>query len=234
MPENNETWRRGAMYTINEAARYADVSTTTVRRWLSGYDRPSGSHAPPVFGDNLNQAFVSFLQLIEICVAARFRHGGTKLEIVSKAHAGAKAKYGIEFPFADLQLEPIGGHIVHVIRYLKSHPSVDSPGLFTLPGFMEALDEQDVLPQSVLAMIEQIEYEGKLAARWYPLGKDNKVVIDPRFASGSPSIKGRGIPIEHIRERIKAQQSIGFICRDLMLSRAQVEDALRYCVQVAA
>lgn len=231
MTEQNETWRRGAMYTIREAARYADVSTATVRRWLSGYDRPSGTHADSVFGIETTKPFVSFLQFIEICVAARFRRAGTKLEIVAKAYAGAKARYGLEFPFADLQLELIGGHIVHVMTHLKSYPSMDMPGLSTLPGFWESLEEQDILPSSVLAMIQQIAYEGSLAARWYPLGKDNQaVVIDPRYAGGLPSIPGRGITIEHIKERIKAKQSIGYICRDLMLSRSQVEGALRYLV----
>ena len=86
-------WRTGPLYTLSEAARLARVSTATVKRWLFGYQTPS-REMPPVFGEVdeviRGQALISFLQLIEIVVASRFRRRRVPLERVRRAHEFAK------------------------------------------------------------------------------------------------------------------------------------------------
>lgn len=238
MTDENETWRTSPLYTIPEAARLAGVSTPTVRRWLWGYDTGT-SQMPPVFGtvdqktDEPSLALVSFLQLAEIVVASSFRKHGIKLDVIRAAHAKAKAgMYPIEYPFATLELEPLGGHILrrfdleHGTRFTDPPPktsfeALDTPGLFTLP---------DIVTQT----LSTFDYERKLAARWYPLGNTTPIVIDPRYSAGVPTIPERRVTASAVVKRFKAGQSIRFIARDLLLTMAQVEAVIRYGDKVAA
>ena len=73
-----------------------------------------------------------------------------------------------------------------------------------------------------------------MAARWFPVGKDIPIVVDPRISAGIPVIFGRGVSIEAIRKRFKARHRIEFIARDLALEPDVVETALQYAEQIAA
>jgi len=53
---------------------------------------------------------------------------------------------------------------------------------------------------------------------WQPVGKEVPIVVDPRNASGVPTIQGRGVTIRGIVERFKNQQSIRLISDDLNIS----------------
>jgi uncharacterized protein (DUF433 family) len=170
-------------------------------------------------------AMVSFLQLIEIVVAGNFRkaeHVGFRT--VRRAYENTKAQWGIEYPFAHLRLEALGGHIVQRLRSEqlgRSLQAVDTPQQWTLPGL-------------VLDIIDQLDWELELAARWYPVGKDVQIVVDPRITSGLPTIVGRGVTVEVIHQRFKAGQRLEYIAQDFVLDSLLVEEAIRYAERVAA
>ena len=150
---------------LGEAAHLANVSATTVKNWLFGY-RAKGREVPPLFpsGDG---TMVSFLQMIEIMVAGRFRKsalGGQRVSFsaVRDAYVNARESWGIEYPFAHMRLEALGGHIVHLLKEGGSLPSfqaLDAPGQWTLPGLLRR------------ETVDQIEYDNELAARWFRLAK---------------------------------------------------------------
>lgn len=223
MPTNGNSWRTSPMYTLSEAARLVNTTSGTVRRWLQGYATTTDPKAP-VFGEKNDSQLVSFLQLIEIVVANQFRTRKISLERVRSAYLRARQKYSIEYPFAHMRLESIGGHIVYMLHHDddSSLEVADTAGMYTLPGMVQE------------TIAKKLEYEDELAARWYPRGKEVPIVIDPRYAAGLPTIQHRGVTIEHIKGRFDAGQTIGFICRDLTLSRNQVEEAIRYADKIAA
>lgn len=227
--ENGFGPRTQPMYTFSEAAHLAHVSSATVRRWLLGYvpdQRYPGWHKPPVFGDHdATSPFVSFLQLIEIVVAADFRKvGRVKLDVVRAAHRNARLEFGIEYPFAHetLALETLGGHIVKwIMSDMPRAQAIDSLEQFSLPGLIEG-------------RVQQLDYEKSLAARWHPAGQSVPIVIDPLFSAGLPTITGRGVTVQAIQRRWLADQDIDFIAGDLQLDRHLVERALQYARQIAA
>ena len=221
-------WRTESMYTFSEAAHLAGVSTTTVKNWLFGYTI-KGREVPPLFPSD-NGAMVSFLQMIEIMVAGRFRKSvsGRKsipFRAVQEAHMNARQVWEIEYPFAHLKLEALGGHIVHILTEggsLDSFQALDNLEQWTLPGLLRG------------ETTDQMEYVDDLAARWYPVGKTVPIVVDPRLSTGLPVIKGRGVTVQAIRKRYNAGLGIDFIAKDFRMKRKLIQTAIDYGEKVAA
>ena len=204
--------RTGPIYTVSEAAHLARVAPNTVRNWLYGMERRDALFdAPPA-------PLVSFLQLIEIVVAAKFRKTErASLDRVRRAYVNAKQHLHLEYPFAYEQLDVVGGHIVRIIHaeIEASYQAMDEPSQWTLPGLVASIKQQ-------------IRYESELAAQWYPVGSDVPIVIDPRITSGRPTIQERRVTVQIIRKRFLAGQDINFIAQDFDIANGVVEDAVRY------
>ena len=111
-------WRTEPMYSFSEAAHLAGVSAATTRNWIHGY-----RERPPLLDRSVDLGpMLSFLDLIEIVGAARFRKvSGVSYKRVHQAYEFAKGQYRLEYPFAHLQLEAIGGHIVHLLQEQKTN-----------------------------------------------------------------------------------------------------------------
>ena len=220
----NDSWRISPIYTFSEAARLAKTTPGTIKRWIFGTET-SIPVFEPTHLDERDQAVVSFVQLVEAVVASNFRRkGNVSLEVVRQAYHNARNHLGIEYPFASLKLEPLAGHIILRLRQDKLEkglPAIDSLGLNTIPGL-------------TIEVLDDLEYETELATRWWPVGKQRPIVIDPRFSAGLPTIPQRRVTIQNIRKRWLAGQSIQFISKDLDLEDTTVEDALRYSEQIAA
>ena len=234
------------MYSFSEAARLAGVSVTTVKNWLFGY-AIEGREVPPLFPSN-NNDMVSFLQLMEIMVAGRFRKNVLGKPVpfnkVREAYVNARESWGLEYPFAHLKLEALGGHIVHFLREgevvesdqalvatepllkeggaVESYQALDASEQWTLPGLLKS------------ETTDQIEYQDELAARWFPIGKTVPIVVDPRVSTGLPIVEGRGVTVRAIHKRFKSGLRIDFIAKDFDLNPDLVETALQYWERVAA
>ena len=216
--------RTSPLYTFSEAAHLAHVSTQTVRNWLRGYATKYGDVAPLFRPSKEQGPMVSFFQLIEIVVAARFRKAQrVKFPTVRRAYNNLKAETRLEHPFAHAQLEALGGHIVQYLREDK------------LDANLRAVDtpEQWTLPQLVAETIQQFEYDPDLVRRWYPVGKSIPIVVDPAISTGLPTILGRGVTVGAIYRRFKAHQRMDFIAGDFDIDRDVIEEVVRYADEVA-
>ncbi len=209
-----DRFRTGKAYTVGQAAWLAGTSPTTVRRWLQGYDAP-GHHMQPVFGerdDDIRR--LSFLELIELIVASRFRRkdGSEKpipLERIRRAHAYAKQQWNLPYPFANLRLTRDGGHILRKFDELEPNgPSLalDTGGQWSLPI--------DVRAEAT----DHIDYSRKrgdhFAVRWFPYGRGVPIVVDPHRAGGQPTVAGRAITVETILSRKHGGESAASLARD--------------------
>ena len=213
----NNGWRTQPMYTFKEVARLSGISVSCVRNWMFGYTVEERKVAPLIKALP-DATCCSFLNLIEIIVAARFRKAeGTKYEVVKRTYENAKKLYSLPHPFAsDLRLKAIGGHIVHMIREKGSLQAIDTPEQFTLPYLVEEA-------------MEQLEFELELASKWYPVGKNIPIVVDPYISSGVPVIEGRGITVENIEKRFYGgKQTWDFIASDLELPINVIQEVIRF------
>ena len=224
MSKNGQNgWRTQPMYSFAEVAHLSHVSVSTVRNWLRGYSTEQGEVQPLFKKHPAEEKTCSFLQLVEIIVAANFRKAEHRsFRIVRQAYDNAQRLFELDYPFASIELKAIGGRIVHIMRVPEaSLQAIDQPQQYTIPGLVQQI------------LTEQIEYEYDLASRWYPIGKNGPIVVDPRISAGLPVIKGRGITVEAIYKRFKADQDMAFIERDFALQRGTVEKIIRFREKVA-
>ena len=222
-------WRTQPMYTFSEAAQLARVSTSTVRNWLRGYSGPERDIQPIFTTHDRNVAMVSFLNLIEIVVAGQFRKAlRVKYQTVIGAYSNAKEIIDSQYPFAHARLEPLAGNIVY---FIKSQPGNSSRQATDLPEQWSLPMELPPLPNEVRQIIDQIEYLQELAAKWFPVGRDVPIVIDPQVSTGIPTVAGTGVTIGAIHERFKAGHKIEFLSRDYELEPSVVQTVIQYAMQ---
>ncbi len=225
-----DPYRVGKAYTIAQAAVLADASRATIRNWLYGYQADE-YELMPVFGGRERPGesaapAVSFLELAELIVVARYRRLKIRLNRIRRAHEFARREWNLDYPFASINLTSLGGHILH--RFEQEEPG---PGKFVVLS----APEQYVLPGIVRDELSHFDFEESdpegtdpFALRWYPYGRTVPVVVDPRFAGGRPTIAGRGVTIEIIRRRWKAGESFEAIARDFRLKPPVVEAVLQH------
>jgi uncharacterized protein (DUF433 family) len=222
-----DPFRTGKAYSIRQAARLARTTPATVRRWLMGYEAP-GHQMNPVFGkkspgDGEGPLAVSFLELVEIVVAAGFRHGGAsgqpvKLERLRAAHQFARERFGLPYPFASWRLWEFGGHVLHDF-------DVHQPA-----GEALALDlhGQWVLPWIVQATRDQFEFSDEFVVRWFPSGRNVPIAVDPHMGAGRPTVVGTGVTVDTLKSRWEAGENISELAEDFDLEEPVIEAALRY------
>jgi uncharacterized protein (DUF433 family) len=218
-----DRFRTGKAYTIAQAARLADMSPGTIRNWLFGYQ----DQMSPVFvkrdHDSTPVQRVSFLELVDLVIVARYRKWGIDLDVIRDAHQYAMREWNIPFPFASLNLIPLGGHILR--RFEEAHPDAGQLVVMTAPG-------QFVLPGVVEEEASNFDFDADgqdpFAIRWHCYGRDVPVVVDPRFGGGMPTIQGTGVTVEVIIRRHNAGETRRSIANDFRLKFSEVEQVLKY------
>lgn len=214
--------RLAKTYTLADVARLAGTSPQNARRWFFGYSAP-GHHMAPVFGPrDEGTPMLSFLDLIELMVVARYRSGPGRripLERLRRAHAFARETLAIDHPFASGKLWVEGAHVLH-------HFEEANPG----PGKL-ALDVGGhyVLPLAVADARETLDFDSRdgLARRWYPLGREVPVVVEAGLGAGWPVILGSNVRTEVLCDRWKSGESMDDLADDFEIDRRTVEEVLR-------
>lgn len=231
--EVRDPFRVGKAYTLAEAARLASTSSSTVRRWLLGYQ-----HGPrtmePVFPDlaptDGAAPSLSFLQLAEVVVAVRFTRFGGRLQKVRDARTYALERWpDLPYPFASLRLKQLGGELLHEF-------DETTRGRALAISASSAAGEQWLLPGMVQEAIELFDFDAQdeLAIRWFPAGRDVPVMVDPHYAGGRLAVVGRAVTVDTVQRRFfDAGQEIAFIARDLELAPHDVEAIVRLAPRAA-
>ena len=69
-----------------------------------------------------------------------------------------------------------------------------------------------------------------MASRFWPMGKDKSILVDPERKFGHPVVDGRNIYPETIYKNFKAGDNIKYLAYVYELSETQVEHAIEYCI----
>ena len=216
-------------YGIPEAARCLLIPVTTLRAWFLGQQYETAGarrhFTPPLKIGQRTPPLLSFINLVETHVldGIRRQHGVT-LQNVRRALLFLEKHFPSEHPLAHRRFETDGLDLF--IEHYGKLINISREGQVTMREF-------------VAAHLKRVERDPKgIPIRLFPYTRHREpeepmsVVIDPRVSFGRPVLVGTGIATEIIAERYKGGESIDDLADDYGRRREEIEEAIRYELQV--
>lgn len=209
------------LYTYAEADRLAGVSRGTSRRWVKGY------HYLNPYGERVSQSSmttrpeaeqeqgVSFFDLSTIKAIDSLREIGLSTRKIREAIRYCQDELQMNYPFATQKFK-FDKHSIYV--------SAGEGYLWEVLGGQQGAWAWDAILDPFL---DSLDYQNDLAWRWWPLGRDEPIFVDPEYGFGSPVIFGSGLRTELVAERRDAGDPPNIIAYDFSLTPKQIESALR-------
>lgn len=200
------------VYTLSEAARYAELPAATLRSWFKPRSDKKGqgpifrSDYAPVDGDYA----VSFLNLIEAYVARFFRKEGVKPPVIRRAREILTAELATPYPFAHVELCTDGCRVIWKTGEAQ---------------LVDVISKQHFFAQMRLG---QIRYNklSKLAEAWHIC---EGVLIDPKLAFGHPVAERTGITTFVLANQYAANGENAAVVADLYgVGESDVLNAVRF------
>lgn len=219
------------IYTIPEASRLTRVSASRIRRWMKGYDfktKKERHHSNPVWTGQLpridDQVAVGFKDLMEIRFVDEFIRLGVSWKTMRLAHQAAKTKLGTDHPFCTHKFETDGREIL----LQQAQASGDD-------CLIDITNDQRQFKRIVTPFLKELDFSDQSVSRWWPLGKQHLVVVDPARNLGQPTVTHSGVPTRVLANSVKANQgSIESVAHWFEITPAEVRDAVVYETQLSA
>jgi uncharacterized protein (DUF433 family) len=191
------------IYTSSEAAALLHERPETVRRWAYGYRRTRmggrTSH-PPLIHTELptieGQDALTFVELIELLYIRAFERAGVSWNLIREAAGVAARMFSTRHPFALRQVYVDPRSVYGSVR-----EDDGSESLVELVGH-----GQHAMPQLVKPFLEQIDFGAdEVARRWWPMGREGGVVVDPLIAFGMPVVTAVGMRVHSLASAYDAE-----------------------------
>jgi uncharacterized protein (DUF433 family) len=213
------------IYTVPEASRLAKVTPWRIRRWLKGYEFrvKHGRHrSPPVWNSQLvpidHTMALAFLDLLEVHCVDAFISAGVSWKTLRQVHDQAQKLVDHKHPFCTNRFATDGETIFMEVREKN-----DEATLWDMRGV------QRVFEQIIRPLLRNIEFDGGgVPRRWWPMGTNHLVALDPRRSFGQPIIFNDGVATSVLARAVRANGSAEEVARWFEISRASVGEAVEF------
>jgi uncharacterized protein (DUF433 family) len=231
MRDRQITYLNTGIYTVVEASRLTSVSKERIRRWLRGYrSELRKKNYPPLWESQLpsieNKVALGFLDLIEIKFVDAFLNVGVSWAVIHKVREKAQKLYiDTNHPFCTKQFVTDGRQIFQDVH--------EETGDVCL---VEIATDQRVFAAIAKPFLKQLEFrDGTRLERWWPLGRDRHIVVDPRKNFGQPTVVTEGIPTQNLARSYNANgSSLEEVARWYEIRPESVKEAVDYEQSLAA
>ena len=208
------------IYTPSEIAQILRIPSHTVNRWIDIYwDGKLGKEFETRYSWKVdNSKAVSFHTLVEFYVMMQFSEAGVKPKQVFTAHKELSELYQTAFPFA--------------MRQVLDGIKTDSKKVyFTHNDDTITLDGTKQFNLSYIELFfKNLEFDAdQLASRFWPMGKNKSILVDPLRKFGHPIIDGNNIYPETLNNHYVAGDPIKYIAHVYDLTEQEVNDAIQFC-----
>ena len=217
-------------YSYAEADHVAHVTPGTTKRWITGYSEiPAVGEAvyrPPVTSTSatkVKELGISFLDLVEVAAIGALKEQGFSLRGIRQIVANCQETLDVPRPLVSIKFKTDGREI-----FVPHGDQLMEVGMRKAQlAWAEVLDP-------FLDTIDYTKDPHGVARRWWPLGRAESVMVDPRYAFGLPAVASSGVRTEIILERFRAKDTVEQIARDFGVKPIDVERALQFEYQSAA
>ncbi len=219
------------LYSIPDAARITKVREAVLRRWVSDYTYTSRGiddrHEPVVHRRSDDHGDVlTFLELIELFVVKQFRDAGVSMHAIRKTAEVAAQRFDTPYPFATGDFDTDGRSIFHTMENTGD-------GSTLAEDFARGQYAFDSL---VHPFFKRLDYRDHAEAfRYWPLGRDDRVVLDPQRHFGAPIDARTGVPTRTLFAAVTAGtgQALDVVADWFEVPLAAVQAAVDYETSLA-
>ena len=210
------------IYTTSEVAKILGLPRGKVKRWLKDYwvTKFSTNGIQCSDGEGIDQV-TNFHTLIEFFTFYQLRENGVSAQKIVAAHDILSVVFKTKYPFATSNILTDGEKVLfegEIKEIIKADKSL-----------------QICINQVIEPFCKRIEFDkNSLANRFFPMGKDHDVVIDPKRKFGQPVVGDTNILTETIFSLSKAGESVDIIANLYDLKISQVQDAISFHTRSAA
>ena len=221
----------GGIYTVPDAACILNLPLPKVKRWVSGYSRLAESggrvHLGGIVDDGVwgagREQGLNFHALIEVFTFSVLRDLGVSSQAIRSAREELIERFQTPYPFASHRLLSDGRQIHVVLDRLDSLMALDEQG-------------QTELRKIVEPFCHKIDFcdATSLAERYWPLGRDRAVVVDPHHGFGRPCIANTNIATETLANMVRAGETAAIIAAEFEIRETDVLAAVEFESKKAA
>lgn len=206
------------IYLASDISSLLDIPIHKVRRYLSLWDERMGQ---PFFQESFTWSAdkrlkaVSFLTMIELQTVVRLQELGMKPRDIFKAREQIARDFGIAHPFASKNLLSDGRKLWIYVK--DDLLSTDGSKQTNIVEFVEMFAKEKL-----------VFGDDGLAERFYPGGRQSKIVVDPHHQFGQPVIDGTNIMAAVIYSMYQSGESIEQIGKLYDLRTDWVTEAIQF------
>lgn len=211
-------------YLISDAARILQLPAATLRSWMNGRSGEEFRHFPAgefqSHGRGADRHF-GFHTLIELFTIAQLRQRSVSMATIRAARSELIARFNTPHPFA------LGGLMTSGRSLLKA---LDEDCLLELGKNGQVAFSKVLEPFCASLDFDQAS---SLANRYFPLGRDKPVVVDPRHGFGRPVIEGTNIATEAIMSLLRGGETVEDVAESYQIAKEAVLAAKAFEQQAA-
>jgi uncharacterized protein (DUF433 family)/DNA-binding transcriptional MerR regulator len=233
MPDKHQSLLGVGVYTVPEAARLTGIPARTIRRWVTGYTyaRKGTSHmSPPLWERQIasveDSVVLSFRDLLEVRFVQFFRTHGVGWKVIKRAAECASEIIQDSHPFSTKRFKTDGRSIfAEIVQATGEESLLDlAKRQYELKSFVEPF------------LFEGLEFSdlGIAPVRWWPLGRNRRVTIDPERSFGQPICSPESVPTAVLARAYRAEGSIDAVARWFMVHPKSVADAVEFENKISA
>jgi uncharacterized protein (DUF433 family) len=207
------------IYTIKEISQILRVPYHKINLWITKYwDGELGKAYEQNYSWKVaDTKAVGFHTLVEFYVMVQFAEAGVKIREVLNAHKELSSINKSNFPFAT--------------KAILENIKTDGKKIYlSANGDTITLDGTKQLNLDFINLFfRKLDFDDeKVAARFWPLGKEKEIVCDPHHKFGQAVIDGTNIQAEAIYRMYLAKEPIDFIAELYELSKSEVQHAIEF------
>jgi len=217
------------IYSIADAARLAGMHPQRVSRWMKGYryKHDESEHRSPPIWQNQHEMIegklsLGFLDLMEIRFVNAFLDYGVSLQSVRKAVQVAAELLAADHPFCTERFKTDGRSI-----FMEVQEDTEDSELLDL------IQRQFAFEKVLKPYLVGIEYEAGDIARWWPMGKSRRVLVDPDRQFGQPVASESNVPTR-LLARAAAREGVDATAGWFEVTKREVRDAIEFEERIAA
>lgn len=219
------------IYSVPEAARVTGIHRSRIRRWMRGYSyrRNDGrARSAAIWHGQLephgNTFALGFRDLMEIRFLEAFLKAGVSWKTMRLAHEHAQRELSTEHPFCSNRFVTDGRNLL--LR--EAEKSGDA-------ALLDIVSRQREFARIVEPFFKQLEFSpDQQLLRWWPLGRERAVVLDPSRNFGQPTVATSGVPTHVLAKSLKANGSAEDVARWYEVRPEEVHDAADFEAGLAA